>query len=84
MSQARPAHRDAEGNCIDWRCTRQGSNVSECDRGRCVGYHCPHCDTPTGMMGHRCPKRTEPDAAGLVAVQAPPVPTQPAVQEAAG
>ena len=65
--QLRPAFRDETGKCIDWRCTRIGSNPP--DRGRCAGYHCPYCDTPTGMTGHRCPQRPDPDAPGLVAVQ---------------
>lgn len=24
--------------------------------GECMGYHCPRCGEPTGMMGHECPK----------------------------
>lgn len=67
FAQVRPALRDKAGECIDWRCTRMGGNPP--DLGRCVGYHCPYCDTPTGMMGHRCPQRPDPDAPGLVAVQ---------------
>jgi hypothetical protein len=71
FAKVRPAQRDADGRCIDWACTRMGSDVSKGDRGRCAGYHCPHCDTPTGMMGHRCPLNPDPDGFGCVAVQGP-------------
>lgn len=69
FAQPGPAERDESGACIDWRCTRMGGGCEKGDFGKCVGYHCPHCDTPTGMMGHRCPRDPDPDGLGLVAVQ---------------
>lgn len=69
MSAVRPAKRDASGNCVDGRCRRMGGDPASGDRGTCAGYHCPHCDTPTGMMGHRCPESPDPDGLGCVAVE---------------
>lgn len=63
-TRIKPAVRNEAGECIDLRCTRMGSNIAKGDRGRCVGYHCPLCDTPTGMMGHRCPMDPVSDVGG--------------------
>lgn len=63
----KPAQRDANGRCIDERCTRMGGSWKDGDWGRCVGWHCPYCDTPTSSHGHKCPKR--PEGAGLLAVE---------------
>jgi hypothetical protein len=71
LAKVRPAKRDEAGDCIDWRCTRMGID-GKGGVGVCRGYHCPHCDTPTGMMGHRCPKAPESEAPTLVAVQGLP------------
>ena len=72
MSRVSPAKRDEKtGCCIDMRCSRVGGNYETGDPGECRGYHCPHCDTPTGMMGHKCPARPSQDA--CVAVLAPDV-----------
>lgn len=51
------AYQGKEG-CSDSHCTRaRNPETGEWDFERCVGYHCPRCDEPTGMMGHRnCPK----------------------------
>lgn len=72
-AKMRPAERDPDGNCIDMRCTRMGGNWSEGDWGKCVGWHCPHCDTPCSSHGHNCPIRPEGD--GLPSVQGGPFPT---------
>jgi hypothetical protein len=78
LAKVRPANRNAAGDCIDWRCTRMGGDYKAGDWGKCVGYHCPHCDTPTGMMGHRCPKAPDAEAPTLVAIQGAPAPTEEA------
>ena len=59
LARVKPAKRDADGRCIDWRCTRYGGNWQEGDAGRCVGMHCPHCDTPCSSHGHNCPNAPE-------------------------
>jgi len=68
VSNVKPAERDAEGKCIDFRCTRTGFGGG--DMGRCVGMHCPDCDTPVGGQGHKCPLRPEDaDTLTLVAIE---------------
>jgi hypothetical protein len=48
------AYQGKEG-CRDPRCRRMITPDGEV--GSCMGYHCPKCDGPCSMMGHKvCPE----------------------------
>jgi hypothetical protein len=36
--------------------SKEGCTNPYCSRidGRCVGWHCPHCNAPTSSQGHNC------------------------------
>ena len=39
-------------NCDDVTCTRLWADGKMSED--CYGWHCPYCDAPCSMMGHRC------------------------------
>lgn len=41
-------------DCMDVRCRRRSLKEPGC-----MDYHCPTCDEPCSMMGHKCPQRGE-------------------------
>ena len=47
--------------CTDARCRRVLIHNEDGTRtvGECLGWHCPYCDEPCSMMGHRCDAQPE-------------------------